>query len=156
MAEKSAYRSAFRHRRCLVPADGFYEWAKANGAKQPHYFQLRDDGPFAFASLWERWAKGEKPIESCTLLTTEANEVVSPVHDRMPIILEPKNYGGWLDPQRQRLEDVSAILRPFRPSAWLPIRWGDGSTIHGTMTRGASSRQHRGCDQACCVQSALT
>ena len=58
VAEKSAYRSAFRHRRCLVPADGFYEWAKANGAKQPHYFQLKDGGPFAFAGLWERWAKG--------------------------------------------------------------------------------------------------
>ena len=126
VAEKSAYRSAFRHRRCLVPADGFYEWAKANGAKQPHYFQLKDGGPFAFAGLWERWAKGEKPIESCTLLTTEANDVVSPVHDRMPIILEPKDYGGWLDPQRRRLEDVSAILRPFpadRMVAYPVGRW---------------------------------
>jgi putative SOS response-associated peptidase YedK len=112
-AEKPAYRSAFRLRRCLVLADGFYEWAKADGAKQPHYFQLKDGGPFAFAGLWERWAKGEEPIESCTLLTTEANEVVSPVHQRMPVILEPEDYGRWLDPQRRRLEDVSAILRPF-------------------------------------------
>jgi putative SOS response-associated peptidase YedK len=74
-AEKPAYRSAFRLRRCLVLADGFFEWAKTNGAKQPHYFQLTDGGPFAFAGLWERWAKGEEPIESCTLLTTEANDV---------------------------------------------------------------------------------
>jgi putative SOS response-associated peptidase YedK len=113
VAEKPAYRSAFRLRRCLVPADGFYEWAKANGAKQPHYFQLKDGGPFAFAGLWERWAKGKEPIESCTLLTTEANEVVSPVHQRVPVILEPKEYGRWLDPQRRRLEDDSALLRPF-------------------------------------------
>ena len=125
MAEKPAFRTAFQKRRCLVVADGFYEWKRENG-KTPHYFQLKDGGPFAFAGLWERWAKGEKPIESCTLLTTEANDVVSLVHDRMPIILEPKNYGGWLDPQRQRLEDVSAILRPFpaeRMVAYPVGRW---------------------------------
>jgi putative SOS response-associated peptidase YedK len=87
--------------------------AKANGAKQPHYFQIKDGGPFAFAGLWERWAKEEEPIESCTLLTTEANEVVSPVHQRMPVLLEPKEYGRWLDPQRRRLEDVHTLLRPF-------------------------------------------
>jgi putative SOS response-associated peptidase YedK len=112
-AQKPAYRSAFRLRRCLVLADGFFEWANTNGAKQPHYFQLKDGGPFAFAGLWERWAKGEEPIESCTLLTTEANEVVSPVHQRMPVLLEPEDYGRWLDPQRRRPEEVSAILRPF-------------------------------------------
>jgi putative SOS response-associated peptidase YedK len=125
-AEKPAYRSAFRLRRCLVLADGFYEWAKANGAKQPHYFQLKDGSPFAFAGLWERWAKGEEPIESCTLLTTEANEAVGPVHQRMPVILEPKEYGRWLDPQRRRPEDVSAILRPFpaeRMVAYPVGRW---------------------------------
>jgi len=126
VAEKTTFHTPFQKRRCLVVADGFYEWAEVNGAKQPHYFQLKDGSPFAFAGLWERWSKGEKPIESCTLLTTEANDVVSLVHDRMPIILELKNYGGWLDPQRQRLEDVSAILRPFpaeRMVAYPVGRW---------------------------------
>ena len=89
VAEKTAFHTPFQKRRCLVVADGFYEWAEVNGAKQPHYFQLKDGSPFAFAGLWERWSKGEKPIESCTLLTTEANDVVSLVHDRMPIILRP-------------------------------------------------------------------
>jgi putative SOS response-associated peptidase YedK len=104
---------AFRHRRCLVLADGSYEWAKANGAKQPHYFQLKDGGPFAFAGFWERWSKREESIESCTLLTTEANDVVGLVHERMPVILELKDYSRWLDPQRRRPENVHAFLRPF-------------------------------------------
>lgn len=112
-AEKPAYRAAFRNRRCLVLADGFFEWAKADGAKHPHYFRLKDGGPFAFAGLWERWTKGEQPIESCTLLTTEANDVVGPVHERMPVILGPEEYSRWLDLRRRRPEDVSAILRPF-------------------------------------------
>src|SRR3954451_15443984 len=75
VAEKPAFRSAFRQRRCLVVADGFFEWAASGkGAKVPHYFALRDGGPFAFAGLWERWTKGDDPVETCTLLTTQANE----------------------------------------------------------------------------------
>jgi putative SOS response-associated peptidase YedK len=110
--QKPAYRSAFRLRRCLVLADGFFEWTKADGAKRPYYFRLEDGGPFAFAGLWERWTKGQEPIESCTLLTTDANNLVGPVHERMPVILEPEDYGRWLDPQRRRPEDVHALLRP--------------------------------------------
>ena len=112
-AEKPAFRAAFRQRRCLVLADGFFEWAKSGGGKQPYHFRLKDGGPFAFAGLWELWSKGEEPIESCTLLTTEANDMVGPVHDRMPVLLEPEAYGRWLDPQLRRTEEVSDLLRPF-------------------------------------------
>src|SRR5438067_3297187 len=87
VAEKPAFRAAFRQRRCLVLADGFFEWQKVNGRKQPYYFGLRRGEPFAFAGLWERWDKGEIPLETCTLLTTEANTLLRPLHDRMPVIL---------------------------------------------------------------------
>jgi putative SOS response-associated peptidase YedK len=75
-AEKPAFRTAFRQRRCLIPTDGFYEWQKLEGRKQPHYIRRRDGQPFAFGGLWERWNKGEQPLESCTILTTDANELV--------------------------------------------------------------------------------
>jgi putative SOS response-associated peptidase YedK len=94
-AEKPTFRSAFKSRRCLIPADGFFEWKKIGKARQPYYFQLADRKPFAFAGLWEKW----KTIESCTLLTTKANELVAPLHDRMPVMLSPNDYEEWLDPQ---------------------------------------------------------
>jgi len=112
VAIKPAFRSAFKKRRCLVIADGFYEWKKVNG-KTPYYFQLRGQGPFAFAGLWERWEKGEEPIESCTLITTEANSVVGQVHDRMPVILDPGSFDKWLDPNEQRAEVLQALLSPL-------------------------------------------
>jgi putative SOS response-associated peptidase YedK len=85
VAEKPAFRSAFKRRRCLVVADGFYEWKRENG-KTPYYFRLKDDSPFAFAGLWDRWEKGDELVASCTLITCEPNGVVAPVHDRMPVI----------------------------------------------------------------------
>lgn len=105
VASKPAYRSAFRQRRCLIPADGFFEWQKQNGQKQPFLFRLRDGRPFAFAGLWERWQQGAQLSESCTILTTEANEVVRPLHDRLPVILPAHQYHVWLDcpVQRQKL-----------------------------------------------------
>jgi putative SOS response-associated peptidase YedK len=112
-AEKPTFRSAFRKRRCLVLADGFYEWQKVDGRKQPYYFRLREGGPFAFAGLWERWEKGEAPLESCTLLTTEANAVLRPVHDRMLVILPPAAFGPWLDTSLQAVPDLKALLRPY-------------------------------------------
>ena len=104
MAEKPAFRSAFKKRRCLVLADGFYEWKREDG-KTPYYFRLKDSSPFAFVGLWERWEKGDEPVESCTLITCEANGVVAPVHDRMPVILDPgrlrpmARHGGAADPE---------------------------------------------------------
>jgi putative SOS response-associated peptidase YedK len=118
VAEKPAFRSAFKKRRCLVVADGFYEWGKGDGGKIPYYFQLKDSDPFAFAGLWERWDKGEEPIESCTLITTEANGVVGQVHDRMPVILMPENYDHWLDQGEQGSGEVKALLRPL-PDDWM-------------------------------------
>jgi putative SOS response-associated peptidase YedK len=113
VAEKPAFRSAFKRRRCLVVADGFYEWGKGDGGKIPYYFQLKDSGPFAFAGLWERWDKGEEPIETCTLITTEANGVVGQIHDRMPVILMPGDYEHWLDPKQQEAGPLKELLRPL-------------------------------------------
>ena len=100
VAEKPAFRDAFRRRRCLVIADGFYEWRKVDGGKQPYLIRVAGGAPFAFAGLWERWtdkATGER-IESCTIIVREANALIAPIHDRMPVILPPEHYESWLDP----------------------------------------------------------
>ncbi|MEW6494911.1 MAG: SOS response-associated peptidase [Cyanobacteriota bacterium] len=118
VAEKPAFRSAFRQRRCLVVADGFYEWQQQENKKQkqPYYFRLKEESPFAFAGLWERWedTNGEE-IESCTFLTTEANELMGPIHNRMPVILDPKDYELWLDPEVKKPELLQPLLRPYPP-----------------------------------------
>jgi putative SOS response-associated peptidase YedK len=113
VATKPAFRSALKRRRCLVIADGFYEWGKGDGGKVPYYFHMKDGSPFAFAGLWERREKGEEPIESCTLITTDANGVVGQVHDRMPVILMPDEYDRWLSPAEQATESLQALLRPL-------------------------------------------
>jgi putative SOS response-associated peptidase YedK len=98
VAEKPAFRAAFKHRRCIIPADGFYEWTKEKGRKQPYLVASADGNTFALAGLWEHWKDKEgKVIESCTILTTEANEAVQRLHDRMPVILRPDDYDTWLD-----------------------------------------------------------
>ncbi|HAJ63965.1 MAG TPA: hypothetical protein DCP31_35930 [Cyanobacteria bacterium UBA8543] len=116
VAEKPAFRSAFKQRRCLVLADGFYEWQQQEDKKQkqPFYIRLSGDRPFAFAGLWEHWedATGEE-IESCSLLTTEPNELMSTIHNRMPVILEPKDYDLWLDPEVKKPELLQPLLRPY-------------------------------------------
>jgi putative SOS response-associated peptidase YedK len=113
VAEKPAFREAFRRRRCLVLADGFYEWQKQDGGKQPFYIHLRDGCPFAFAGLWERWNGPEGPIESCTLLTTQPNELMRPLHNRMPVILEPKDYDLWIDPGIRQTDLLLPLLYPY-------------------------------------------
>ena len=85
-ATKPSFRSAFKSRRCLIVADGFYEWQKTEGRKQPHYIGMKDSRPFGIAGLWERWEKGEEPVESCAILTTGANALMEPIHERMPVI----------------------------------------------------------------------
>lgn len=113
-AEKPAFRAAFKARRCLVPADGFYEWQRAGRQKQPFYFRLRDGTPFALAGLWEEWeAPGSEIIESASVLTTEANELVRPIHDRMPVILQREDYERWLDPETRAAETLRGLLRPY-------------------------------------------
>ncbi|MBS1796143.1 MAG: SOS response-associated peptidase [Acidobacteria bacterium] len=116
LAEKPSFRSAFRARRCIVPASGFYEWAKKGaGAKQPFYFYLKDKDLFGFAGLWEEWldkATGEL-VETCTIITTEANAVLEPVHDRMPVILKPENYDEWLDEDEKDTKRLGKLLVPY-------------------------------------------
>jgi putative SOS response-associated peptidase YedK len=109
---KPAFREPFRRRRCLIVADGFYEWRAAGRVKQPYYIHAADDRPFAFAGLWERWRRDEKVIESCTILTTDANERVAKLHDRMPVILQPRDYDLWLDPAVQEIQRLKPLLVP--------------------------------------------
>jgi putative SOS response-associated peptidase YedK len=113
VAEKPAFRHAFKSKRCLVVADAFYEWAKRDGRKQPYLIHLKDDRPFAFAGLWESWNKGGEPIQSCTIITTEANELMAPIHDRMPVIVPRSAYDLWLDPAVKDPQRLQALLVPF-------------------------------------------
>jgi putative SOS response-associated peptidase YedK len=110
-ATKPSFRRAFRSRRCLVVADGFYEWQKTAGKKQPYYIRLKNDQPFGLAGLWERWEKGDKPVESCTILTTDANDLMEPIHDRMPVIIPPDQFDLWLG--CQDTDKLAELLRPF-------------------------------------------
>jgi putative SOS response-associated peptidase YedK len=96
-----------------VPADGFFEWRREGKRKLPHYITLRDGGLFAIAGLWERWRRDGEIIESCTLLTTVANDLLRPLHDRMPVIVPPEFYDHWLDPRVKEPEELQAILRPL-------------------------------------------
>ena len=113
-AEKPAFRSAFKSRRCLVLTDGFYQWKKGKVGKQPYLFRMKDGSPFAFAGLWERWKDPkDETIESCAILTTDANELMEPIHDRMPVILDPKDYDLWLDPEVKDPEVLNPLLRPY-------------------------------------------
>ena len=115
VAEKPAFRAALRQRRCIVMADGFYEWDHKTQPKQPYRIGNRDETPIGFAGLWEQWQppQGGKVMESCTIITTEANELVAKLHDRMPVILEPKDYDPWLNPEVHEPERVLPLLRPF-------------------------------------------
>ena len=114
VATAPAFREAFRKRRCLIPADGFYEWQKQGGTRQPYRVILKDGAPFALAGLWERWRNpenGEK-VESCTIIVTDANELVAPLHDRMPVIIDPADFDAWLDTSRGT-ETAQALLKPY-------------------------------------------
>jgi putative SOS response-associated peptidase YedK len=113
-ADRPAFREAMRRRRCLIPADGFYEWKRAGKEKVPYCFTLADDAVFGFAGLWERWRSPQgEAVESCTILTTEANVLVRDVHDRMPVILEPDAYDLWLDPGLSRVPELKPLLKPY-------------------------------------------
>ena len=114
VAEKPSFRAAFKTRRCLVIATGFYEWQVQGRSKQPMWIGLKSKQPFAFAGLWEQWQPPEgEVIESCTILTTEPNELLRPIHNRMPVILSPTSYDQWLDPTVQDTVPLKALLRPY-------------------------------------------
>jgi len=122
-ATKPGYRGAMKYRRCLVPADGFYEWKRSSvGAKRPFYIHSSDDRPLGLAGLWEHWqGPGGEEVESCTILTTEPNQLAAAVHDRMPVIIAPCDYDRWLDTTAQDPGAVSDLLRPC-PDDWLTVR----------------------------------
>ena len=118
VATKPAFRAAYRARRCLVPASGFYEWCEQAGRKQPWYFSAADGQELAFAGLWEEWRGPESPpVLSCTIIVGAANDLVAPIHDRMAVILGPDDYATWLDPA-QDPATVGAFLHPCS-SPWL-------------------------------------
>lgn len=113
VAEKPAFRVSLKRQRCLVPADGFYEWQATGGPKQPFFFHRKDGRPIALAGLWDRWDKGDDgPLETFTILTTTPNEVVAPIHKRMPVILKRSNFEEWLDPNDDDVETLTALLIP--------------------------------------------
>ncbi len=113
-ASKPSFRAAFRRRRCLILADGFYEWQGEPGSKRPMFLTLPDERPFAFAGLWETWDNGGKERvahRSCTILTRQASESVRPIHHRMPVILKPEAYTTWLDPAIRDIQTLERIVR---------------------------------------------
>lgn len=112
IAEKKMFKGILRHRRCLIPADGFYEWKKEGKVKHPYHIHFKDRRPFAFAGLWSLWSgpNGEE-LESCTIMTTAANKTMREVHERMPVILARESYGDWLDSQRQSTSEAAKILQ---------------------------------------------
>jgi putative SOS response-associated peptidase YedK len=114
VAEKPAFRAALARRRCLVVADGFYEWQRTGKRKQPYFLRMHDDRVFAFAGLWDHWEGPDgSAVQSCTLLTTEPNELIRPIHDRMPVILAGEDYPVWLDPAPGQPERLVPLLRPY-------------------------------------------
>lgn len=116
LAEKPSFRGSYKYKRCLIPADGFYEWKAAPGTKTktPYFIHMQDRRPFAFAGLWDEWTGADgSQIQSCTIITTGPNELMANIHDRMPVILDPADYDRWLDPSPQTPESLQPLIRPF-------------------------------------------
>lgn len=117
ITEKMTFRSAFKSRRCLIPADGFYEWKKDGKTKQPFYIRRMDGKPFLFAGLWELNNQFEEPVESCTIITTSANIIMKPIHERMPVILPEQHVDEWLDPTHENKVRLQKLLVPCEAEA---------------------------------------
>jgi len=136
VSEKPAFRAAFKNRRCLVPADGFYEWKRLERGRQPYFFGMADKAVFAFAGLWEQWKGPDNLfIESFTVLTVNANELVLPVHDRMPVILAEQDYDLWLDPAIKNPELIKPLLRAY------PAPMMAGYPVSGRVNKSDSDGQ---------------
>ena len=113
---KPSFRQAFRQRRCIIPASGFYEWQKAGKKKVPYYLRMADGAPMPFAGIWENWRSPDgQVLESCAILTTAANAAVAPIHERMPVILHPDAFTPWLEPALHDAEQLAALLAPCPP-----------------------------------------
>lgn len=133
VAEKPSFREAFKRRRCLVPADGFYEWKAEGRIRQPYYFSMKSGEPFALGGVWESWRGPDGDIlRTCCLITTGPNEIMLPVHDRMPVIVEPENYEAWLteDPV-----DALALVKPL--AADTMQTWEVGRRVNRSGEEGA-------------------
>lgn len=110
--EKASFKESFQRRRCLIPADGFYEWERMGKISQPYYFQMKDGAPFAFAGIWDRWQHDGRSITSCAIITTTANQLLATIHHRMPVILGSEFYDLWLN-EESRSADLKDLLVPF-------------------------------------------
>lgn len=144
VTEKPAFRAAFKRRRCLVPANGFYEWQKQGKGKQPFYITTPDGAPFAIAGLWEYWEGADgSALESCTLLTTSANTLMAPLHDRMPVIVAPEDYAQWLgtgrDENPQALDQLQHLLRPYAEDGL--VAYPVSTYVNNTRNEGADCVQ---------------
>ncbi len=113
--DKPSFSESFQKRRCLIPADGFYEWQRSGKIAQPYYFQMQDESPFAFAGIWDEWRADGKTIASCAIITTTANEILASIHDRMPVILRPESQDSWLNGDSSPLT-LKNLLAPYPAS----------------------------------------
>lgn len=140
VATKPAFRAAFKRRRCLILADGFYEWRKLDTkTKQPFHIRLTDGRPFAFAGLWEHWSREDPPIDSCTIITTDANDAVRTLHDRMPVILPPEDYARWLDPRVADPGVLQEMLRSYPSDQMTTV--AVGTYVNNARNEGAECLQ---------------
>ena len=122
ITEKPSFRNAFWKRRCLIIADGFYEWQKAGRARKPFLFSLKSGNPFGFAGLYESWeAPDQQPVNTCTIITTQPNELIKPIHDRMPVIVPADQHVIWMDPENQNQKELLSLLQPC-PAEWLDMQ----------------------------------
>lgn len=132
VAEKPSFARAFQKRRCLIPADGFYEWQKRGKIKSPLRISLKSDQPFGFAGLYETWCSPDKkPVHSCTIITTESNELMRPIHDRMPVIVPKNKEALWLDPDNRHQKELLSLLKPY-PSDEMLMFEVDAKMLQGT------------------------
>ena len=129
VAEKPTYRTPFKRQRCLIPADGFYEWKLVNGNKVPHHIRMKNGSVFAFAGLWDRWEGDGKTLDSCSIIVMPANEVMKPIHERMPAIIAPAHYDYWLDSRITEKQEImqylnsapSSQLTAYPVSTWVNV-----------------------------------
>jgi putative SOS response-associated peptidase YedK len=136
VAEKPSFRSAFKKRRCLVIADGFYEWAKRDKKKVPYHFALMSGAPFGFAGLYETWISPEnRAVNTCTIITTAANELTLPIHDRMPVIIPKDNETAWIDPDNHNQNELLSILKPY-PSDKMTMSEIDPGVLYRPKAQG--------------------